>query len=101
MISASVTVASVAVDGTVTPILSGWWMEAGRYAVLHFTGTAPVDRVRITYEAGYATVPADLRMAIADQVARLYEHRGGVMDKAPALSAHTARVIARYRRVAV
>lgn len=98
---AAVTVASVATDGTATPILTGWWIEAGRYAVLHFTGTAPADRVRITYVAGYATVPVDLRLAIADQVARHYEQRGGVMDKAPALSAQTARVIARYRRVAV
>ena len=97
----SVTVASVASDGTVTAIPSGWWLEAGRYPVLHFTGTAPVDRVRITYAAGYATLPADLGMAIADQVARLYDNRGGVIDKAPALSAHTARVIARYRRVAL
>jgi uncharacterized phiE125 gp8 family phage protein len=97
---ATLTVEALAEDGT-TSAITGYWLEAGRYPVLHLTDT-PDHRVRITYPASLAAsaaaVPADIQMAIADQVARLYDQRGGVLDRGPALSAHSARVIARYRR---
>jgi uncharacterized phiE125 gp8 family phage protein len=97
---ATLTVEALAEDGTTAPI-TGYWLEAGRYAVLHLDDT-PDHRVRVTYPASMAAsaaaVPADIQLAIADQVARLYDQRGGVFDRGPALSAHSARVIARYRR---
>jgi uncharacterized phiE125 gp8 family phage protein len=95
------TVLEVAQDGS-TAAASGFWLEAGRYPRLHFTST-PAGPLRITYTAGYGadenSVPRDLAGAICEQAARLYDQRGGVTDKGPALSAHAARVIARYRRV--
>jgi len=91
-------------DGTATPVTTGVWLEAGRYPRLHVTST-PGGPLRIGYVAGFGadatSVPRDLVAAICDQAARLYDHRGGTSDKGPALSAHTARVIARYRRVAL
>lgn len=99
-LDAVATVALIGDDGTSTPVASGFWLEGGRYPRLHFT-TTPEGRLSVTYIAGHATVPADLRLGIADQVARLYTERGGVMDKGPSLSPHTARVIARHRRVAL
>lgn len=98
---ASLTVQALAEDGTTTTI-TAYWLEAGRYPLVHLTDT-PAHRVRVTYPAQLAadpaSLPTDIQMAIADQVARLYDQRGGVMDRGPALSAHSARVIARYRRV--
>lgn len=100
---ATATVAMVEVDGTTTPVVDGFWLETGRYPRLHFSDTEPGGRLRITYAAGLtatpANLPADLRHAIAEQAARMFDHRGGIEDKGPALSAHAARVIARYRRV--
>lgn len=98
------TVELIEADGTATAVASGYWLEGGRYPRLHFT-TTPGGRLRITYPAGFGNdswaIPADIAHGIADQVARLYDQRGGVYDKAPALSPHTARVIARHRRVAL
>jgi uncharacterized phiE125 gp8 family phage protein len=98
------TVELIEADGSTTEITTGFWLEGGRYPRLHFT-TTPGGRLRITYPAGYGNdsgaIPADIAHGIADQVARLYDQRGGVYDKAPALSPHTARVIARHRRVAL
>lgn len=97
---ATLTVEALAEDGT-TSAITGYWLEAGRYAVVHLTDT-PDHRVRISYPASLAAsaaaIPADIQTAIADQVARMYDQRGGVFDREPALSAHSARVIARYRR---
>jgi uncharacterized phiE125 gp8 family phage protein len=98
------TVEVIETDGTATPVTDGYWLEGGRYPRLHFT-TTPGGRLRITYPAGFGAdsgaIPADIAHGIADQVARLYDQRGGIEDKAPALSPHTARVIARHRRVAL
>jgi uncharacterized phiE125 gp8 family phage protein len=98
------TVELIETDGTATAITAGYWLEAGRYPRLHFFGGID-GRLRITYPAGYGddsgAIPADIAHGIADQVARLYDDRGGVMDKAAALSPHTARTIARHRRVAL
>lgn len=101
---AQATVHLIELDGTATAVASGFWLEGGRYPRLHFT-TIPGGTLRISYQAGYgadaAALPRDLAHAIAEQAARLYDQRGGVMDKGPALSALTARVVARYRRVAL
>ncbi len=100
---AEVTVHLIEIDGSATPVLEGFWLESGRYPRLHFT-TTPSGPLRITYPAGFGAstaLPADLAHGIADQVARLYDERGGVFDKGPSLSPHTARVIARHRKVAI
>ena len=96
----TVTVQALGEDGALSTI-TGYWLEDGRWPVLHLNDT-PAYRVRVSYQAALATtpagIPADIQMALADQVARLYVQRGTLEDKAPALSAHMARVIARYRR---
>ena len=99
---ATATVAVIELDGSTTAVASGFWLEGGRYPRLHFT-TTPGGRLRITYTAGFGAtadaLPRDLAMAISDQAVRLYDQRGGINDKGAALSAMTARVIARYRQV--
>lgn len=99
---AEATVDLIELDGTATPVTSGYWLEGGRYPRLHFT-TTPGGRLRITYTAGFGvdadTLPRDLAMAIQDQALRLYDQRGSINDKGAALSAMTARIIARYRQV--
>ncbi|MES2665415.1 MAG: hypothetical protein V4712_04895 [Pseudomonadota bacterium] len=100
---AAVTVHTIGDDGTATLVPSGYWLEVGRYACLRFT-TAPTGPLRITYPAGYGAdataLPADLSHAICDHVVRLYGQRGDD-DVKQGLSAATARICARYRRVAV
>ena len=44
-------------------------------------------------------LPADLRFAIIDQVALLYDARGGDTDRPVGLSMAAARIVARYRGV--
>ena len=96
------TVAVVEVDGTTTAVASGFWLEGGRYPVLHFPDTEPAARLRITYQAGFGddctALPADLSHAIADQAARFYDRRGDD-DMPQVLAVAAARICARYRRV--
>lgn len=98
---ATVTVHAIEADGTATLMASGYWLEAGRYACLHFTtDTTPTGPLRITYPAGYDSVPADLAHALCDHVVRMYGQRGDD-DVKQGLSAAAARIAARYRKVAV
>lgn len=101
-LGASVTVELIELDGTATPITSGWFLVAGPRPQLFFD-TIPGGQLRITYPAGYGstsdTIPADLRMAICDLAARLYDYRAS--DKAPTFPAAAARICARYRRVRI
>ena len=98
----TVTVELVEVDGTLTPVTSGWHVQAGLYPQLYLTNT-PGGRLRVTYQAGYGatadTIPRDLTMAICDLAAHLYDHRAS--DKAATMPAATARICARYRRVRI
>lgn len=99
---ASLTVAVVEQDGTETNIADGWWVEAGRYPRLHFTGGIPGAPLRITYCAGYGStadvVPHDLRIAIIDEATRTFDMRAD--DKqARGLSPAASRILARHRRV--
>ena len=79
---------------------------AGQRPALRLTGERPSGLIVIQYEAGFgdvpSAIPADLGMAILDQVAVLYDMRG-VTDprQGTGLSPHMARVAARYRRVAL
>lgn len=58
--------------------------------------------VTLTYEAGYGdtsdSIPDDLQLAIMEQAAWAYDHRGDVEAK-PGLVPAAARICARYRRV--
>ncbi|MDO9527090.1 MAG: hypothetical protein Q7J57_16380 [Gemmobacter sp.] len=71
----------IEMDGMTTPVTPGFWLEGGRYPRMHFTST-PGGRQRVTCTAGFGndaeSVLRDLGMAICDQVARLYDQRGGV-----------------------
>ncbi|MDM7255196.1 MAG: hypothetical protein P3W90_000675 [Paracoccus sp. (in: a-proteobacteria)] len=68
------TVAIIETDGSATPLVSGFWLEAGRYPRLHLGGE-PGGRIRISYTAGFgdqgSDIPADLRHALLDTAARL------------------------------
>jgi uncharacterized phiE125 gp8 family phage protein len=94
-------------DGTTTPVTSGFWLEAGRYPRLRFAAPPPAGRLRITYEAGYGddhfAVPVDLAQAVLAQTAALYDQRGscGHGRMVNSLAPATARIAARYRRVAL
>jgi uncharacterized phiE125 gp8 family phage protein len=99
---ATITIHMIEQDGTATLIPDGYWLEGGRYPRIYFTGT-PSAPLRITYTAGYGgtstTIPADLRMAICDLSARLYDHRAS--EKAATFPAATARICARHRLVRI
>jgi hypothetical protein len=96
------TVSVIEANGTATPLADGFWLEGGRYPVLHFT-TAPGGRLRIAYQAGYGpmagAIPADLTLAIADQATRYYAIRGDDVEAAQGLCLSASRIAARYRRV--
>ncbi|WP_420023250.1 hypothetical protein ACN9JG_00100 [Cereibacter azotoformans] len=62
-------------------------------------------RLTVEYRAGFgataAAVPRDLRQAVMDQVATMYDGRGPSDGKTLATSPHLARIGARYRGVSV
>ncbi|MGC9448578.1 head-tail connector protein [Cereibacter johrii] len=62
-------------------------------------------RVMVEYLAGFGStpdaVPGDLRQAVKDQVATMYDGRGPSDGKTLATSPHLARIGARYRGVSV
>lgn len=101
----SATVDLIELDGSTTPITTGWWIEGGRYPRLHFTETEPGGRIRVTYSAGFGAdalaVPADLAHAVMDHASKLYDMRGSCHHRhdGAGLSPHAARIVARYRRV--
>ena len=99
------TVELIELDGSTTPITTGWWIEGGRYPRLHFTEGQPGGRIRVTYQAGFGpdalAVPADLAHAVMDHAGRLYDMRSCSHHRhdGAGLSPHAARIVARYRRV--
>lgn len=95
---ATATVSTLGDDGTVTALASGFWLEAGRWPVLHLTDTSITGRLVVAYPAGMASVPQDVRHAISDQVGLMYDNRG-VPTKGLALSMSAAALIARRGRV--
>ena len=52
-----------------------------------------------TLPADAADLPDDLRLAIIDQAAMLYDARGGDTERPAGLSMAAARIVARYRGV--
>ena len=97
---ATATLSTLGEDGTLTAVASGFWLEAGRWPVLHVTDPTLGGRLVITYTAGMASspaaVPQDVRLAVCDQVARMYEGRG---EGGRALSGVASQLIARRGRV--
>lgn len=83
----------------------GFEVLPGLRPVLRLTDPAPAGALLITYDAGFgasaADVPHDCTAAILDQLIPLYDARGLDQSKGSGLSAHMARVVARYRRVAL
>ena len=94
---------SVTADGVA---FDAYAVIAGQRPALRLTGERPSGLVVIAYEAGFgigaSNIPADLGIAVLDQVAILYDMRG-VTDprQGTGLSPHMARTAARYRRVAL
>jgi uncharacterized phiE125 gp8 family phage protein len=91
-------------EGNVTAHPAGWWIEPGRRPVLHLTSKGDGDALIVTYPAGYGEavteIPQDLRLAVNDEAARLYDLRGA--SEAPqGLSLAASRVVGRYARVRV
>jgi uncharacterized phiE125 gp8 family phage protein len=77
----------------------------GLRPAVHFTSGKPCGLVVITYDSGFGNdateIPADLRHAILDQAAALFDGRGLGDGKITGMSPQMARIAARYRRVAV
>ncbi|WP_170317538.1 head-tail connector protein [Paroceanicella profunda] len=97
-------------DGTVAVTVGGEPVSPravvpGRRPALLLDALRPEGVVLIEYEAGYGTtaesVPADLRHAVADQAAALFDARGVSDAKTISLSPHLSRIVARYKRLAV
>ena len=93
-------------DGSLVSWPQGWWVDAGRYPVLHLTDRQFMDGTSlvVSYPAGFgstaASIPEDLQHAINDQAAAFYDQRGAE-DGKQGLSLAASRIAARHRRVAV
>ena len=77
----------------------------GRRPAIRFYARSPQGLVVITYRAGFGDahtdIPLDVRNAIHDQTAALFDSRGDFKTAGHGLSPHMARIAARYRRVAL
>ena len=76
---------------------------SGSRPLLMICGNPPPGVVVIEYQAGFgpkvADIPADIRQAMIDQVALLYDARGAVEAKDITLPPQFIRVLGRYRGV--
>ncbi|MCO8146796.1 head-tail connector protein [Rhodovulum tesquicola] len=98
-------------DASVTVLMKGqtfdWFRvlpsaRAQLFLVGRWTPDLGAADLVIEYPAGFGTiedVPEDLRLAVMDQVAALYDARGTGDPKTIAMSPHAARIAARYRGV--
>lgn len=111
--AAPVLVARAIQDGeTISGVVAAtdFWVEAGSLPKLHLKSTSELTpsyfrtggQVQIEYPAGYGVsdvdVPADLRLAVADQALRMYERRGDELAGSASLSPTARRIVARYSR---
>ena len=98
-----ITVQTREADGSLITWPQGWWVDAGRYPVLHLDAVDG-DSLVVSYPAGFgltaSSIPADLQLAIMDQAAAYFDQRGPI-DAPQGLSLAASRIAARYRRVAV
>ncbi|MEO0344478.1 MAG: hypothetical protein AAF198_13680 [Pseudomonadota bacterium] len=113
---ASVTVAMLEPDGTITALDQNLWSIAqGRAPAIWIVDDATLPDLLseetttliVTYTAGFGDddrdVPADLRHAVLDQVAVTYENRGPnkLSRHQPSMSPHMLRIAQRYKRVTI
>lgn len=77
----------------------------GQRPAIRFHTVTPQGLVVITYRAGFgdshSDIPLDVRNAIHDQTAALFDSRGDFKTAGHGLSPHMARIAARYRRVSL
>ncbi|WP_423212642.1 head-tail connector protein [Paracoccus yeei] len=101
-----ITVQTREADGSLVTWPQDWFVDVGRFPVLHLPGRQFMDgkTLVISYAAGFgstaASIPEDLQYAINDQASRAYDLRGAE-DAAQGLSLAASRIAARHRRVAV
>lgn len=114
--TATATVTMIEPDGTETPLDSAFFsLRAGKAPALWVGGGSslptlmgdPSTALQIEYPGGYggtaADVPEDLRHAVLEQTAMLYEHRALARQHRhqPSMSPHAQRIAQRYRRSSV
>lgn len=91
---------TVTVDGVA---FEDFAVVAGQRPAIRPTEGKPCGLVVIQYEAGFgdtaADIPAPLAHAILDQASALFDARGLGDGKSNGMSAHMARIVARYRGV--
>lgn len=91
---------TVTVDGVT---FDDFAVVAGQRPAIRPTEGKPCGLVVIQYEAGFgdtaADIPAPLAHAILDQASALFDARGLGDGKSNGMSAHMARIVARYRGV--
>lgn len=96
--------------GSVTMLANGLAFTAfnvttGLRPALALTDVRPTGRVVVQYQAGFGAaasdIPPALAHAIVDQAAALFDDRGAGDGKTNGMSMHMARILARYRRVAL
>mgnify|MGYP006276881571 CR=1 FL=1 len=98
--------ATVTADGEA---VTGLELLPGRYGELRLSGGVTAElaaaEIVIEYPAGYGAnesdVPADIRHAILDQVAALYDMRGAPSGREMAVSPHLLRIAAKARGVRI
>ena len=101
-----ITVQTREADGSLVSWPQDWFVDVGRYPVLHLPGRQFMDgkTLVVSYPAGFGVtveaIPEDLQLAIMDQAAKLYDLRGAE-DGKQGLSLAASRIAARHRRVAV
>ena len=73
--------------------------DAGLLLMLAAAAGDVAHAANYTLPASAADLPDDLRLAIIDQAAMLYDARGGDTERPAGLSMAAARIVSRYRGV--
>jgi len=74
------TVERVATDGTATTLPASAYHLEGRSLVLDTDETAEGQALRVTYEAGYQSLPQALKVAMLDDLDARYDGRGTMSE---------------------
>lgn len=74
------TVERVASDGTATTLSDSAYHLEGRSLVLDTDETAEEQALRVTYEAGYQSLPQALKVAMLDDLDARYDGRGTMSE---------------------
>lgn len=86
-------------------IFDAYTATAGLRPAIRLSDVKPSGEIVITYVAGFGSkannIPPDLALAVLDQALASFEQRGAVDNKTNGMSAHAARIAARYRRVSL